>query len=190
MRYTDLLGLGPGDVAAIIGSGGKTSLLSRLAEENRDRRVLVSTTTMMMRPEPGQVAGVRLLHGGVVDGKITAPPMDELARASMKAELTLLECDGSKGRPFKGWAAHEPVVPDFATVTIGVLPLWALGLPVREAHVHRVEEFCRLTGARLGKPVTRRHLEAVARHPEGLFQKAVGRRVLFFSGDPVEVIAF
>jgi len=188
MRYSELLGLQSGDVVAIIGSGGKTSLLFRLVAENRGRRVLVSTTTKMFVPEPEEIADATLLHGGIVGGKITAPPMDLLCAAAADAELTLLECDGSKERPFKGWAAWEPVVPDFTTVTVGVLPLWGLGLPVAEAYVHRVEEFCRISGAKPGEPVTRRHLEAVIEHPEGLFQRAVGRRVLFLSGDPAEVI--
>ena len=153
MRYSELLGLGPQDVVAIVGSGGKTSLLFRLAEENRARRVLVSTTTKMFCPTPGQAAGIDLLHGGEIDGKITAPPMERLAAASAEAELTLLECDGSKELPLKGWADHEPLIPAFVSVTVGGLPLWALGMPVDGWTVHRIEQFCRLTGASPGEPV-------------------------------------
>ena len=198
MRYTEMLGLVPGDVAAIIGSGGKTTLLLQLARENCDRQVLVSTTTKMRRAEVERLAAMEgdgrtqfaptVLHGDYAGEKITAPSMARLMVASADAALTLLECDGSKGRPFKGWADYEPVVPDFVTVTIGVMPLWALGLPVGETYVHRVEQFCRISGAVPGKAVTRRHIEAVAQHPAGLFRRAVGRRVLFLSGDTPEVI--
>jgi len=124
---------------------------------------------------------VHLLHGGVVGEKIIAPPMERLAAASAAHELTLLECDGSKKCPLKGWAAYEPVVPAFATVTVGVLPLWALGQPVEPELVHRMERFFRLTGANPGEPVTVAHLAAVIQHPEGLFQKTEGRRVLFLN---------
>ena len=266
MVYSEQLGLQSDDVVAIIGSGGKTSLLYRLAAENCGRRVLVSTTTKMYRPvslvgagsprlpssvgaasgrppfpipemfpstvptqdnrrdcpatvqdggcgyptlaqdngqpfapkqdsgrskaaptkghgrdNPAPTKGVYLFHGGAVGEKIIAPSMEQLAAVSAAYELTLLECDGARERPLKGWAAHEPVVPSFATVTVGVLPLWALGQLVKPQLVHRMERFCQLTGAESGEPVTVAHLVAVLGHPEGLFQKAEGRRVLFLN---------
>jgi len=117
----------------------------------------------------------------MVDGKIIAPTMERLAVVCAGASLTLLECDGSKGLPIKGWAAHEPVVPTFATVTIGVLPLWAIGMPVSKETVHRVERFCAITGAVLGDVVRVEHLASVVNHPDGLFAKTRGRRVLFLN---------
>ncbi|MCL2368342.1 MAG: selenium cofactor biosynthesis protein YqeC [Oscillospiraceae bacterium] len=184
MSYTEFLGLKPGDVVAIVGSGGKTTLLWQLAAENRDRRVLVSTTTKMMCPTAEERAGIELLHGPIEGEKITAPDMDALRAASAEAELTLIECDGAKRLPLKGWADHEPVVPDFATVTIGVLPLWPLGHPVGEEIVHRVEAFCALTGAKLGDPVTSDHLIRVITHPDGLFRRARGRQILYLNHWP------
>lgn len=132
-------------------------------------------------------AGIHLLHGGKLGEKIIAPPPGQLALACADAELALLECDGSKGLPLKGWAAYEPVVPNFVTVTVGVLPLWAVGQAVGPELVHRVELFCALTGAEIGEPVTPAHLAAVIGHPAGLFRETQGRRVLFLNyrqGEP------
>jgi len=194
--YSEHLGLGSGDVVAMIGSGGKTSLLFRLATENRGRRVLVSTTTKMFWPTPGEYdwdisheggctrsacTGIHLLHSGAAGEKMAAPSMERLAAASAEAELSLLECDGSRCLPLKGWADYEPVVPDFVTMTVGVLPLWALGVSVGPEQVHRVAQFCRLTGALPGESVTLGHLAAVVGHPEGLFHRAQGRRALFLN---------
>jgi len=199
----------------MIGSGGKTSLLFRLAEENRAaRRVLIAPTTKMLRPGRGEydwdislcrgeprspaadgrgqqkeggraqfapAEGIYLLHSGAPGEKITAPPMARLAAACAEADLALLECDGSRGLPLKGWAAYEPLVPSFVSVTVGVLPLWALGQPVGPMTVHRVEEFCQLTGALPDEPVSFAHMAAVIEHAEGLFQRAHGRRVLFLN---------
>ena len=209
MVYSKLLGLQSGDVVALIGSGGKTSLLWRLAAENHGRRVLVSTTTKMYspagaafgcppsfagavvwdisdiesdgQPKSASAKGMHLLHGGEVGGKIIAPSMERLAAASEMHELTFLECDGSKRLPLKGWAEHEPVIPTFTTITVGVLPLWVLGQPVEPMLVHRMERFCQLTGANPGEPVTMAHLAALIQHPAGLFQKKEGRRVLFLN---------
>lgn len=50
MELWELLGIRPG-LTAVIGSGGKTSLLHVLAQELSHRgTVLVSTTTRIMRP--------------------------------------------------------------------------------------------------------------------------------------------
>lgn len=50
MELWELLGIRPG-LTAVIGSGGKTSLLRVLAQELSHRgTVLVSTTTRIMRP--------------------------------------------------------------------------------------------------------------------------------------------
>ena len=51
MELWELLGIRPG-LTAVIGSGGKTSLLRVLAQELSHRgTVLVSTTTRIMRPD-------------------------------------------------------------------------------------------------------------------------------------------
>ena len=51
MELWELLGIRPG-LTAVIGSGGKTSLLRVLAQELSHRgTVLVSTTTHIMRPD-------------------------------------------------------------------------------------------------------------------------------------------
>ena len=234
MRYTDALGLRAGDVVSIVGSGGKTSLLWRLAQENRDRAVLVSTTTKMWYPDVGLFdwdvsgmfprrgddtcrgahcasagsdsactinyagkatvhgravrapTGISLLYGSLIDGKIAAPTMERLAAASAEAFLTLIECDGARELPLKGWAAHEPVVPGFATVTIGMLPLWAIGQTVCAETVHRMPAFCRITGAQPGEIVTAAHLVRVVCRPDGLFAKARGRRALFLNAKTAE----
>jgi len=122
-----------------------------------------------------------LYYGAVEDGKITAPDMERLFEMSADVGLTLLECDGAKERPLKGWAMHEPVVPAFTTVTIGVLPLWVIGQRVCAETVHRVPEFCRITGAAPGDTVTLRHLVCIVNHPDGLFAKARGRKLLFLN---------
>ena len=51
-QLRELLGVGRG-VTAVMGSGGKTSLLYQLAEELRPcGTVLLATTTHIMRPPP------------------------------------------------------------------------------------------------------------------------------------------
>ena len=51
IQIADLLGIGPG-VTALVGGGGKTTLMMTLARELRSRgSVIVTTTTKILRPE-------------------------------------------------------------------------------------------------------------------------------------------
>lgn len=70
MELWELLGIRPG-LTAVIGSGGKTSLLRVLAQELSHRgTVLVSTTTRIMRPNWCPFAATA---AELCDGFATAP---------------------------------------------------------------------------------------------------------------------
>jgi probable selenium-dependent hydroxylase accessory protein YqeC len=181
-------GTGPA-VVTVAGSGGKTSLIWRLARyfaasPPETRTVLVTTTTKMFPPAelpPGVAVAGRLNEA---TGKLEAPPPEELAERIAAYDLVLVEGDGSRGLPLKGWAAYEPVIPPFTTVTVGVLPLWPLGKPVSEELIHRLPLFCTLTGAAAGDALKIEHLVKVIAGggtEKSLFTAAVGRKVLFFN---------
>lgn len=160
-EFSNLLGLAPG-VTAIIGSGGKTTLLYRLARELMHRgSVIVTTTTHIWQPEDFPFA-LRAAGQGLVcvgtplpGGKLGAPEqtMQELAAL---ADYVLVEADGSAGRPLKAHASHEPVIPENARDVICVVGASGLNRPVQEV-VHRPELFLQRTGSALATP------QAVAR---------------------------
>ena len=181
------LGLRPSDALAIVGCGGKTALLHRLAAELRNKTVLLATTTRILPPPKSLVdaanpehltAGINLLHGGFDGAKLTPPTAERLAALRPAAGYTLLECDGSKGLPLKGWAAHEPVIPPWVTATVGVCTTRPVGTALSAENVHRPAIFCALTGAKPGETITLPHIAAMISHECGLFGKAVGRRYL------------
>lgn len=95
--------------------------------------------------------------------------------------VVLVEADGSKGLPLKAPAPWEPVVPDRTDLVVGVVGLDALGWPMDERTVHRPELFAAVTGCPPGGPIGWDHLVALARHPEGLFKGAVGRRAILLN---------
>lgn len=193
MRCMDALGLGPGDVAALIGCGGKTTLMLALAREARGGKVIVSTTTRMYRPArgaydraiaPGEPPGPGinlLLCGADGDGKCAGPPPDSWVRYAAPDTLILLEADGSRGLPTKGWAAHEPVIPPVATATVGVCALWPVGHPMGADTTHRPGAFMALTGLREGERITLRAIADMISGQDGMFARARGRRVLLIN---------
>ena len=159
MELWELLGVRPG-VTAVIGSGGKTTMLDTLAEElSRRGRVLCCTTTHIRIPshlpvlvDPGreELLGAARTHpclcAGSAAGEGKLGPLSvPLASLAQHWDYILAEADGARGLPLKAHAPHEPVIPPEAGRTILVVGTAGLGRPIREA-VHRPEIFCRLTG--------------------------------------------
>jgi probable selenium-dependent hydroxylase accessory protein YqeC len=135
-------------------------------------------------PETGEnpVRGITL--AGVINkktGKLEALPQKTLEAAVSGYDLALLEGDGSRNLPLKGWADHEPVVPPCTAVTIGVIPVTPVGETVSRDIIFRLPRFLRLSGAQEGSPVTPGHLAAVITGKtgeRGLFSAALGRKLL------------
>lgn len=134
-------------VVAIVGSGGKTSLMGQLARAGKARslRVAVLTTTHIFEPSvyreaffgirPGTVA---VFGKGCGDGRVTFPGEAVFREICRGADLILVEADGSRRRPVKFPRATEPVIPGNANRIICVVGLSGLGQPGREA-CHRWE---------------------------------------------------
>ena len=153
MELWELLGIRPG-LTAVIGSGGKTSLLRVLARElSRRGTVLLSTTTRIMRPDwcPFAATDAALregfAHSPIVcagsynpEGKLTAPDFPGWQYA---ADFVLVEADGSRRLPAKAHAAWEPVLPPERNRTVCVFGASALGKAIRDA-AHRPELYAPL----------------------------------------------
>jgi probable selenium-dependent hydroxylase accessory protein YqeC len=79
----------------------------------------------------------------------------------------LNEADGSRMRPFKAPAEHEPVIPLETTLVVPVVGADVFGKPLDADHVHRPELVSALSGAPLGAPLTPEIVARVLAHPEG-----------------------
>ena len=160
MALAKLLGIRPG-VTAVIGGGGKTTLLRTLGEELAagGKQVLLCTTTRIL-PFPGlpcartgaELEALEREHRLVCAGtpvpgteKLTSPetPMAELAA---QFDFVLVEADGAARRPLKAHAPHEPVIPEEANQTICVVGASGFGQPIADA-AHRPERYAALAGA-------------------------------------------
>lgn len=195
------LELRTGDVVSIIGAGGKTSLMFRLAREARQlgMRVLVTTSTRIRMPEPGlfdqldlsgemflgqEISTPGIYLGGTAEadsGKIRGVREDLLSWQRRHFDLVLIEADGAAEKPLKGWRQDEPVIFDFTTATIGVVDIQTLGRQISDLMVHRMEIFTSLTGAEAGETLNVGHLLRLIAHPEGLFAKGLGRELLLIN---------
>lgn len=156
----------PAGLTAIIGGGGKSTLLLRLGQElaAAGHKTLLCTSTHMLAPtgvplagEPEQAA--RLLQSAPLvcfgtkgeDGKLSqGAPAEALL---CLAEHVLCEADGSKGLPLKAHAPHEPNVPRETKRLVYVAGLDGVGQTIAEA-AHRPALYAALLGVGQGHVVT------------------------------------
>lgn len=184
------------ELVCLVGGGGKTSTMFRLAKElsARGKKVLVTTTTAIYFPEKEQYDslivseeeaperfdtqnsfGITVLGRAVSrEGKLLGVNPSFLDAVFLRDiyDYILVEGDGSKGRPVKAPAEHEPVVPAAATKVIGLIGLDCVGKQADRDSVHRPEQFCRLVGCREGDVIDTGMLVKLAAHKEGLFKAA------------------
>lgn len=159
MHLRETLAIKPG-LTAIIGGGGKTTLLYALAKEcSMDARVIVCTTTHILKPShlpcvlssreaeiqaALEEANCVCVGTNSVEGKFGAPAIS-FERLLRLADYIFVEADGSKHLPLKAHAGHEPVVPKEANQTILVLGVSGLGRPIGEA-AHRPALYAKKLG--------------------------------------------
>lgn len=182
MGLSELLDVRPG-VTAVIGGGGKTTLLRTLGEELAENgaRVLLCATTKIFPfdglpnlTDPSEEALAealetrRLVCAGTPvpgTGKLTAPAIP-MGRLMELADYVLAEADGAAGRPLKAHAPHEPVIPPEANQVICVVGASGFGRPILEA-AHRPALYARLAGVPEDAPASP-ETEAAVLLAEGL----------------------
>jgi probable selenium-dependent hydroxylase accessory protein YqeC len=182
LKLHGALGISSGDVAAFVGAGGKSSAILTIADELSEAgiTVLAVPTTKLFVSEAEKIGPLvtaedadelrakveEALSGGasrVVVGsgllsknRVGGVEPGVVSSLASLVDVVLVEADGSRRRPIKGTAAHEPVLPDAATLVIAVGNISAFGMPVDEEHVHRPELFSKLTGIGPGQSITAR----------------------------------
>jgi probable selenium-dependent hydroxylase accessory protein YqeC len=192
--------LSGGGVVSLVGAGGKTRVLFRLARELADRgeAALLTTTTRMMLPAREECPSVVispdpraiLVRAAMERGTLfaAAAPADGPRKVrgfspeavdgfgcSGLRPWVLVEADGAARRPLKAPAAHEPVIPASSRWVVAVVGLDAVGRPLEEAWVFRAERFSRITGLEMGSAVSPRSVADILLHEEGLFRGCPAR---------------
>ncbi|MBI2357653.1 MAG: putative selenium-dependent hydroxylase accessory protein YqeC [Deltaproteobacteria bacterium] len=216
MTLKEALGLKKGEMAALVGAGGKTTTLFRLAKEfcEDGGRVLVTTTTKIFKPAKPHVHRLYVVQevdalleeiakirepmiigaGGSLEAtKLVGLPPEWLDALAEKSDLDaiLVEADGAASRPFKIPAGYEPVVPEKSSVTIWVMGIKVLGQPLTPEWVHRAERAVDLLGVELGETVTEELILRLVEHPIGCLKgvpSACRKVALINQADTVEEV--
>jgi molybdenum cofactor cytidylyltransferase len=193
MTLAEALGMKRDEVVALVGGGGKSSAMFRLARETVDQggAVITTTTTKIFAAQIGlapahvpaaeatreRVTAALAAHRHVLvigpsnadTGKADGVSLELFHRLrSWCADACILnEADGSRMRPFKAPAAHEPVIPPETTLVVPVVGADVLGRTLGAEHVHRPELISALSGAPLGASITPEVVARVLSHRDG-----------------------
>lgn len=166
-------------IKAFVGAGGKTTLIHRLAEKYRaeGKRVFVTTSTHMYREnntlvtdsaaeiikeleEKGYaMAGTQSLKH---TDKITALSQQTYLEVCSKADVVLVEADGSRGMPIKFPNKTEPVIYENTDEIVVVCGLSAIGKTAKKA-AFRLEEVKACLNIEEDTLITAQHIQKLLR---------------------------
>ncbi|SMP68626.1 probable selenium-dependent hydroxylase accessory protein YqeC [Desulfonatronum zhilinae] len=183
-------------VVALVGAGGKTSLMVAMAAHAvaAGETVVLTTTTKLAANMAGPVfwdgrkSSLSRLQSRIFrsrsltlardrapsTGKLLglAPEAVDLLAASGLADRIFVEADGARGKSIKAPADHEPVIPHFTDLVIGIVGADALAASLDDAHVFRPERLAEICRGKLGQHIDEHILACLTAHPKGLFKNA------------------
>jgi probable selenium-dependent hydroxylase accessory protein YqeC len=181
---------------ALVGAGGKSSLMYALAGEMvaHHEKVVTTTTTKIFPPKSDESPWLILLeddpelislpthlsewaHVTVAQSldhssrKLQGVSADIIRRCLDVADRVLIEADGAAGRPIKAPERWEPAIPDFVDLVIPVIGLDSIGKPATEEWVFRLERFLSVTGLGPGEIIKPDAVARLLSHPEGALKR-------------------
>lgn len=188
MKLLDALRIDSKTRLSFVGAGGKTSALIRLACEWPSVCIAASTAHM----GKDQIQNIRqhvvvdgdnfnskhrvletsLFTGSEGEGNrlngIDPKFWGELARLADENDVPIfMESDGSKYRPLKAPAAHEPPIPEWVNHVVVSVGASVLGKPLCDEFVHRSEIYSSLSGLEAGKAVNWHSIMKMLTNPQG-----------------------
>lgn len=204
------LGLGAREHVAIVGAGGKTSLMSALAKDlsSRGGTVVIGTTTKIwyreamrfprvvfsrsdadwhnkVRRELKRCGHVFVGQGILDSGKLEGipPALADVLYQDQKIDYLIIEADGAAGLPLKAPAPHEPVIPASTTAVVAMMGLEVIGKELEPECVFRLGRFKDVTGIARGQILTPANLAKIFHSSKGLFKgtPVLARRIAFLN---------
>ena len=208
--FLELLSLNTGASVALMGAGGKHTLMARLKQEltAAGMPVLLTSSTNLHRPtgkreSPLLLVGqhpnwsaeltrrlrqwqaVYLLEQHLGQGMLKGlePELLSRLRREHPQAVMVIKTDGARKRAFKAPGPDEPLIPPFSNICVLIAGLDSIGRPLNERHVHRPEIAARFAEVELDTPVTPEIMARVVAHPRAYLPKFPpgAKRVLYLS---------
>jgi probable selenium-dependent hydroxylase accessory protein YqeC len=193
------LGIKTREVVSLVGAGGKTTLMFRLAQElsRSGKKVITTTTTKILEPLPQETECLfidpdeekikdfvrreleRYRHVTVALERLESMKLKGISPNLVKelwsfreVDAIIIEADGAAGRPVKAPRENEPVIPPSTTLIVAILGVDGVGKKLDDENVFQSEKVSKMTGIPVGESVTDEAMAALMTHPEGIFKGA------------------
>jgi probable selenium-dependent hydroxylase accessory protein YqeC len=195
LSLMESLNLEEREMISLVGAGGKTTLMFRLARELflEGKKVVTTTTTKILEPASGETAFLYLhrdedrlkefilqrlnqyhhvtiarerLESGKLEG-VSSNLANDLWR-SCEIDTIIIEADGAAGRSIKAPREKEPVIPSNTTLVVALLGVDGVGMELNAENVFQPERVSKMTGIPLGEKITEKAMAILMTHPEGI----------------------
>lgn len=207
---SEALGLKVREMVSLVGAGGKTTLMFRLAKElvSEGRKVVTTTTTKILEPKKeetslllvdqdemaikksvynrlGEQRHITVASERIGSGKLKGISLNgvEGLWELVEIDYLIIEADGAAGRPVKAPREIEPVIPLNTTMVVAILGVDGLGVELNEKNVFQPERISQLTGLTMEEKVSEEAMAILMTHPEGVFKGTPesSRRIAFLN---------
>ncbi|WP_326910105.1 selenium cofactor biosynthesis protein YqeC [Sedimentibacter sp. MB31-C6] len=189
-----------GDVISIVGSGGKTTLMFQLANSLKNKyRVLITTSTKIFRPSVDKYdyiytsfddyknnkveykSGITVVSKdyNYENNKLLGIDDNILKSIINDFDVTVIEADGSRNLPLKGWKNHEPPILSKTNKTIGIIPIDVLGKKISKENIYGYEEFQNFVNNE--DIVNKEIIGRICSSKVGIFKNSMGKRYLLIN---------
>lgn len=195
-KISELLKIKKNDIISITGSGGKTTLMEKLAEELKQKgRVLVTTTTKIRRPSEESVdfifdsfeeykkmnnsnAIVAIGNLNSQSNKFSSLKEEELIKIMDDFDYIIIEADGCRNLPLKMWKSYEPVIYNISSKVVSVFSAKTIDRKIQEDFIYNYDEFKEL----IDENIVDHHvyLKLIKNNP-GPFGDFFGEKYVFFN---------
>ncbi|MEA3507237.1 MAG: selenium cofactor biosynthesis protein YqeC [Elusimicrobiota bacterium] len=183
------------DIISIVGAGGKTTVLRRLAKEldHINKKVILTTTTHLelldfpliryskeLTPElitrieqAVQKSPPLVVKRKVKGNKLKGLSLEQIAALNKEVafDYMLIEADGANHKSLKAPHRWEPRVPPCTSHYIVVVGYDILGKKLNAENVHRPQLVARATKRKLGEKIRAEDILLLLRHPDGLLKR-------------------
>ncbi|MDD2471527.1 MAG: selenium cofactor biosynthesis protein YqeC [Dehalococcoidales bacterium] len=199
------LGISPKEIISLVGGGGKSTLMRKLALElaGLGYKVITTTTTHIL---PDQAIGCFIMEkkeavllerarlaishnpvltlacGQETNGKLKGPDPVLIPKLLGFSDFVIVEADGAQRKPLKAPNGTEPVIIPETTTVIAMVGIDGVGKTASEV-IFRHEIAGRLTGLAPDDTVTTQAVVKLLVHPDGITRTspAQSRKIVFIN---------
>jgi probable selenium-dependent hydroxylase accessory protein YqeC len=188
------------ELITIVGAGGKTSIMFKIAEKlaKIEKKVLITTTTKIFKPNKknvkvylGEAENLKCFNDDVVvagskiieKSKIKGYSNSDIDNIFSKQifDYILVEGDGARRKSIKAPRENEPIVPSNTNILIGIIGMDSYGKNINEDNVFGLNEFLRITGKQKHEQIDINDIIELITNSEGLFKYRSKKNILILN---------